>query len=98
MNHTDRLTFFIIFSIFSLFAWGLFSREEESKPLLRVFPIFREEECDWSIRLDICLYCIRKGEKYAQKIYFYEDLPYRVHGCYTDKKGFYTHELPNKAD
>ena len=64
--------------------------EEESKPLLRVFPIFRPEECEWSIRFDICLRCIKKREHYAQKIYFMKDGgPFREHGCYTDEKGFY---------
>jgi hypothetical protein len=90
MNHIKKLFLYGIFFISLI----IFAQTEDSKPLLRVFPIFREEECDWSIRLDICLYCIRKGEKYAQKIYFYSDRPYRVHGCYTEKKGFYTHEFP----
>lgn len=70
---------------------------EDSKPLLRVYPIFREEECEWAIRLDICRYCIKKGERYAQKIIFYSDAPYRIHGCYTEKKGFYAHELPTQS-
>jgi hypothetical protein len=73
----------------------LYSQAEESKPLLRVFPIYRIEECEWAIRMDICHYCIRKGERYAQKIYFLEDKPYRVHGCFSQKKGFYAHEFPD---
>lgn len=64
--------------------------EQESKPLLRVYPIFRPEECEWSIRFDICLRCMKKKERYAQKIYFFKDgSPYREHGCFTDAKGFY---------
>jgi len=64
--------------------------EQESKPLLRVFPIFRPEECEWSIRFDICLRCMKKRERYAQRILFMkEGGPYREHGCYTDEKGFY---------
>ncbi len=64
--------------------------EQESKPLLRVFPIFRPEECEWSIRFDICLRCMKKRERYAQRILFMkEGRPYREHGCYTDEKGFY---------
>lgn len=63
--------------------------EEVSKPLLRVFPIYRLEECEWALRFDICHKCIAKKEKYAQKIYFHKDRPYREHGCYTESKGFY---------
>lgn len=67
-----------------------FIGEEESKPLLRVFPIFRPEECEWAIRFDICLRCIARKERYAQKIYFLkEGAPFREHGCFTDEKGFY---------
>lgn len=74
---------------FSLFAQE-FSSEEESKPLLRVFPIFRPEECEGAIRFDICLRCMKKRERYAQRILFMkEGGPYREHGCYTDEKGFY---------
>ncbi|MCU0823536.1 MAG: hypothetical protein MUF77_02705 [Leptospira sp.] len=62
---------------------------EISKPLLRVFPAYRLEECeDWAIRPFICKRCIWEGKRYAQKIFFYEDGPYRLHGCYTDKNGF----------
>ncbi len=64
--------------------------EGDTKPLLRVFPIFRPEECEWSIRFDICLRCMKKRERYAQRILFMKDGgPYREHGCYTDAKGFY---------
>lgn len=63
--------------------------EEISKPLLRVFPAYRMEECEWAVRMDVCWACIRKKERYAQKIYFLkEGGTYREHGCYTDKKGF----------
>lgn len=78
------------FIITILFCFSIqIHSEEESKPLLRVFPIYRAEECEWSIRFDICLKCIRKKEKYAQRILFYSDKPFREHGCYTDEKGFY---------
>ena len=82
------LAILILFG-FSLFGQE-FSSEEESKPLLRVFPIFRPEECEWAIRFDVCLRCIKKRERYAQRILFMkEGGPYREHGCYTDEKGFY---------
>ncbi len=77
--------FFVI-----VFLFGLnLGAEEESKPLLRVFPIYRIEECEWAIRFDICLKCIRKKESYAQRIRFLENEVFREHGCYTDSKGFY---------
>ncbi|MCB1143835.1 MAG: hypothetical protein H7A24_02975 [Leptospiraceae bacterium] len=73
----------------NLFLFLPLRAEEESKPLLRVFPIYRPEECDWAIRWDICLACMRMGERYAQKIYFpTEGGPIRVHGCFTNQKGF----------
>ena len=79
----------ILLSVISLFPQE-FSAEEESKPLLRVFPIFRPEECEWAIRFDICLRCMKRRERYAQKIFFLkEGAPYREHGCYTEEKGFY---------
>ncbi|WP_408611966.1 hypothetical protein [Leptospira ainazelensis] len=66
------------------------SREQpESKPLLRVFPSFRKEECDWAIRWDICLNCLKIGRRYAQKIHFYPSGPYREHGCYSEEEGFF---------
>ncbi|XDD52349.1 hypothetical protein AB3N59_18605 [Leptospira sp. WS92.C1] len=64
----------------------------ESKPLLRVFPSFRKEECDWAIRWDICLSCMKLGRRYAQKIHFYPSGPYREHGCYSEKEGFFLME------
>ncbi|WP_243394748.1 hypothetical protein [Leptospira adleri] len=63
--------------------------QPESKPLLRVFPSFRKEECDWAIRWDICLNCLRIGRRYAQKIHFYPSGPYREHGCYSEEEGFF---------
>ncbi|WP_246050620.1 hypothetical protein [Leptospira langatensis] len=59
------------------------------KPLLRILPAFREEECDWAIRWDICLKCIRRDYRYAQKIHFFPSGQYREHGCYTEEKGFF---------
>ncbi|MDZ4726444.1 MAG: hypothetical protein SH817_09815 [Leptospira sp.] len=66
------------------------SKEEEiSKPLLRVWPAFRPEECeDWAILPFICKRCLWEGKQYAQKIYFYESGPYRLHGCYLEPDGF----------
>lgn len=78
--------------VFLFYLVPIFAEEitEDSKPLLRVFPIYRIEECEWAIQMFICQKCIQKKEKYAQKIYFYSNGPYREHGCYTDSKGFYT--------
>ncbi|MDV6236291.1 hypothetical protein CH379_011710 [Leptospira ellisii] len=64
----------------------------ESKPLLRVFPSFRREECDWAIRWDVCLQCLKLGRRYAQKIHFFASGPYREHGCYSDEEGFFLME------
>ncbi|WP_036041305.1 hypothetical protein [Leptospira alstonii] len=61
----------------------------EIKPLLRVFPSFRKEECDWAIRPDICVGCLKIGRRYAQKIHFYPSEPYREHGCYSEEEGFF---------
>ncbi|WP_244247552.1 hypothetical protein [Leptospira yasudae] len=81
------------------FASSLFSQEKpkqqeqaETKPLLRVFPSFRKEECDWAIRWDICMSCLKIGRRYAQKIHFYPSGPYREHGCYSDEEGFFLME------
>ncbi|WP_078128609.1 hypothetical protein [Leptospira alexanderi] len=63
--------------------------QAETKPLLRVFPSYRKEECDWAIRWDICLSCLKIGRRYAQKIHFYPSGPYREHGCYSDEEGFF---------
>lgn len=84
---------YLVFSIFLLGNISLISdpkiTEEISKPLLRVFPTFRPEECeDWAIRPFICKRCLWEGKRYAQEIRFFEDGPYRTHGCYTDAKGF----------
>ena len=77
------------FFVILLLVQGAYSAtQEDSVPLLRVFPPRNEYECEWSIRYFICLKCIRSGKLYAQKIYFYEDGPYRVHGCYSDRSGF----------
>ncbi|WP_246052837.1 hypothetical protein [Leptospira semungkisensis] len=59
------------------------------KPLLRVLPAFRTEECDWAIRWDICLKCVRNEYRYAQRIHFFPSGQYREHGCYTEEKGFF---------
>ena len=60
------------------------------KNLLRVLPAFRPEECDWAIRKFICLRCHKNGFSYAQNIIFVEDdRPYRLHGCYSEEKGFF---------
>ncbi|MCZ8155624.1 MAG: hypothetical protein O9264_05870 [Leptospira sp.] len=62
---------------------------ELSKPLLRVWPTFRPEECeDWAISPFICKRCLWEGKRYAQKIYFFENGPYREHGCYLEPVGF----------
>ncbi|WP_061224273.1 hypothetical protein [Leptospira weilii] len=63
--------------------------QAEIKPLLRVFPSYRKEECDWAIRWDICFSCLKIGKRYAQKIHFYPSRPYREHGCYSDEEGFF---------
>ena len=82
--------------VFLLLAtkWTTSSEKEDSKPLLRVFPIYRVEECEWAIRMFICQRCVKNNERYAQKIYFYKDGPLRVSGCYTDQKGFYVLDQP----
>ncbi|HNH08936.1 MAG TPA: hypothetical protein PK683_10565 [Leptospiraceae bacterium] len=78
-----------LFLLLSLSLHAVPKSEEISKPLLRVFPVYRMEECEWAVRMDVCWSCIRKKEKYAQKIYFLkEGGTYREHGCYTEKKGF----------
>ena len=92
MNTKKSLSINLLLVLFvNLFLLPLFG-EEVSLPLLRVFPIYRKEECDWAIRWDVCLSCMRQGEKYAQKIIFMEDKPYRVHGCMHPQKGFYSWE------
>jgi len=92
MNSKKALSNKIISFLFvNLFLLPL-RAEETSKPLLRVFPIYRKEECEWAIRWDVCLSCMRQGEKYAQKIIFLEDKPYRLHGCMHPQKGFYSWE------
>ncbi|MGJ4747982.1 hypothetical protein ACQV5M_16610 [Leptospira sp. SA-E8] len=61
----------------------------ESKPLLRVLPAFRKEECDWAIRWDVCLRCVSSRYRYAQRIHFYPSGLYREHGCYSEERGFF---------
>jgi hypothetical protein len=79
----------VIFSLLSLFAFRIISIEkEETKPLLRVWPAYRTEECEWAIQTFICQDCISKGKRYAQLIRFFESGPHRTHGCYTDESGF----------
>jgi hypothetical protein len=84
----------ILFLFFSLsLISSAFAQNEfvgDTKPLLRIFPIHRFEECDWAIRPFVCHKCILKNERYAQKIHFSpEGRTYREHGCYTEQKGFY---------
>ena len=65
--------------------------------LLRVWPSYRPEECEWAIRKFICLRCLKNGHKYAQEIYFLEDgRPYRIHGCFTDEEIFFS--IPEGRD
>lgn len=84
-----RTLVFSLYFFLTSFSYTSASEKEDSTPLLRIFPAYRKEECDWAIRMFICYKCVQKGEQYAQKIYFYKDGPYRVHGCYSEKKGFY---------
>lgn len=82
---------YLVFSIFLLGSLSIFPepKDEISKPFLRVFPAYRPEECeDWAILPFVCKRCIWEGKRYAQEIRFFEDGPYRSHGCYTDKTGF----------
>ncbi len=85
----------LLFSVL-LFLNGsiLIATEKEiSKPLLRVWPAFRPEECeDWAILPFLCKRCLAQGKQYAQKIFFYEDGPYRLHGCYLEPEGFMLEE------
>ncbi len=82
-----------IVAIFIFFFYqkidGVEKEIEISKPLLRVWPAFRPEECqDWAILPFVCQKCIWEGKQYAQKIFFYESGPYRLHGCYLEPEGF----------
>lgn len=86
MNHFVKLIF--ITTIYLSISFDSQAEQETSKPLLRVFPIYRTEECEWAIRMFVCQKCIARKERYAQKIHFYENGLYRVHGCYTKEKGF----------
>lgn len=82
---------YLVLVIFLLVNVSVFTEpnEEISKPLLRVFPTFRPEECeDWAIMPFVCKRCLWEGKRYAQEIRFYDDGPFRTHGCYTEKKGF----------
>ncbi|TGL61898.1 hypothetical protein EHQ58_04635 [Leptospira ognonensis] len=83
-------TYNILFFFCVLFAVNIESKEEEiSKPLLRVWPAFRPEECeDWAIMPFICKRCLWEGKQYAQRIFFFESGPYREHGCYLEPEGF----------
>ncbi|EMJ87617.1 hypothetical protein [Leptospira meyeri] len=81
----------LVLGLSVVFCFVLFATPEEeiSKPFLRVFPSFRPEECeDWAIRPFICKQCLREGKRYAQEIRFFEDGPYRSHGCYAEPGGF----------
>ncbi len=63
--------------------------KEETKPLLRVLPAYRAEECQaWAIRPFTCLRCLEKGMRYAQMIRWDEERPLRVHGCFSEEGGF----------
>ena len=82
---------YLVFFIFLLGSVSLVSdpSHELSKPMLRVFPTFRPEECeDWAILPFVCKRCLWEGKQYAQKIFFYESGPYRLHGCYLEPEGF----------
>jgi hypothetical protein len=75
-----------------LLTFSIVSEEtrEKKQNLLRVLPAFRPEECDWAIRKFICLRCLKNGFQYAQNITFdWEDRPLRLHGCYSEAKGFF---------
>jgi hypothetical protein len=81
------LTLVLLFS--SVFSLRALKEEEISKPLLRVWPAFRPEECaDWAILPFVCQKCLWEGKQYAQKIFFYESGHYRLHGCYLEPEGF----------
>lgn len=91
------LFFIVVIPLDVTFFKPLFSQANpqdiaETKPLLRVFPSYRREECDWAIRWDICLSCLKIGRRYAQKIHFYTSGPYREHGCYSEEEGFFLME------
>lgn len=65
------------------------STNSMTKPLLRIWPAYRPEECDWAIRKFICLRCLRNQKSYAQMIEFDDqDEPTRIHGCYSSSHGF----------
>ncbi|MCW7471006.1 hypothetical protein [Leptospira kanakyensis] len=90
----------LILGVFLVFGFVLLAdvTEEISKPLLRVFPTFRPEECeDWAIRPLICKRCLWEGKRYAQEIRFFEDGPYRTHGCYKEPGGFESLEEETKT-
>lgn len=88
--------FFVVALTLSLHS-PLFSSPESAfpgesptvKPLLRVLPVFRKEECDWAIRWDICLRCVESGFRYAQRIHFFPSGQYREHGCYSEEWSFF---------
>ncbi|EJO67925.1 hypothetical protein LIX31_17105 [Leptospira kirschneri] len=97
IKKTFILFFIVVTLLDGLFLKSLFPQTNpqdaaEIKPLLRVFPSYRREECDWAIRWDICLSCLKIGRRYAQKIHFYSSGPYREHGCYSEKEGFFLME------
>jgi len=83
-------TLFVLIFLSLVMVLSIAAEEEEiSKPLLRVWPTFRPEECeDWAISPFICKRCLWEGKQYAQKIFFYESGPYRLHGCYFEPEGF----------
>ncbi|EMK07954.1 MULTISPECIES: hypothetical protein [Leptospira] len=99
IKKTFILFFIVVTLLDGLFLKSLFPQTNpqdadaaEIKPLLRVFPSYRREECDWAIRWDICLSCLKIGRRYAQKIHFYPSGPYREHGCYSEEEGFFLME------
>jgi len=88
MQKTNAIA--IIFFLNIAMGSSINAKEDEiSKPLLRVWPAFRPEECeDWAILPFVCKRCLWEGKQYAQKIFFYESGPYRLHGCYLEPEGF----------
>lgn len=77
-----------VFSFLGFLSENMESHEKK-RELLRVWPSYRPEECEWAIRKFICLRCLKNKKFYAQKIKFdSEDRPFRIHGCYTEETGF----------
>lgn len=93
LNRMKRIWIIFLLCTFGSVTDHMAKEEEISKPLLRVWPAFRPEECeDWAILPYLCKRCILQGKQYAQKIFFYESGPYRLHGCYLEPEGFILEE------